>query len=354
MSSTLATQVEELLGISTDISEAASNVEFVPTGSLGLDYILGGGLPKGRLLEVYGEESTGKTTLMLRTAANFVKWHDMMKQESLIVLADTEGTVTEERCYQLGVPEDKLVYLVPDHWEQLFTQVSKIVEFSKKKKKDIGILVILDSVPATLSKAEFEGEFDDQYYAIRARVLSQNLPKLAASLRNTGTTIVFLNQVRDAIGSMFQKDHTPGGRAIKFFASARISLRRKGFYQDPATKKDIGVQVLVKAVKNKVAAPQGEAIVPIDFRVGNLMVEEIFSILRSDDYKLITSKGAYWQLDGVEKKFFRKNWPDVLEMNLDHVFDLLNLKQDKIYKKYYRDLTEQQIDFALEMDDGQS
>lgn len=352
MASSLIRQVEDVLGIPTSIADASSNVEFVPTGSLGLDTILGGGLPKGRLLEVYGEESTGKTTLMLKTAANFVRWHERKKREALVVLADTEGTVTEERCHQLGVPEDKLVYLSPDHWEQLFTHISKIVEFSKKKTLDTGILVLLDSVPATLSKAEFEGTFDDQYYAVRARVLSQNLPKLVNNLRNSGTTVVLLNQVRDAIGSMFQKDHTPGGRAIKFFASARISLRRKGTYQDPATKQNVGVQILAKAVKNKVAPPLRESIIPIDFRVGNTLVEEVFEILRADDKKRITSKGAYWQLEGVEKKFFRKNWPTILEENSDTVFEALNISGSKAYRDFYEELTLEQVDSVLEMEDG--
>jgi len=219
------------------------DVEVIPTGSLSLDYALGvGGLPKGRIVEVYGPESSGKTTLALHTVAN------AQKRGELCAFIDAEHALDPEYARRIGVKVDDLLISQPDTGEQALEITESLV-----RSGGIGLIVI-DSVAALTPKAEIEGDMGQQHVGLQARLMSHALRKLTAILSKTNTTIIFINQIRMQIGVMFgNPETTPGGKALKFYASVRIEVRRAAKIQ----KGDevIGNRVNAKVVKNKVAAP---------------------------------------------------------------------------------------------------
>ena len=223
--------------------ENAVDMPAISTGSLGLDLALGiGGLPKGRIIEIYGPESSGKTTLALHVVA------EAQKQGGTCAYVDAEHALDPIYARKLGVKIDDLLISQPDTGEQALEIADTLV-----RSGTISVLVV-DSVAALVPKAELEGDMGDQHMGLQARLMSQALRKLTASVARTNTLVIFINQIRMKIGVMFgNPETTTGGNALKFYASVRMDIRRIGSIKDH--EEVIGNQTRVKIVKNKVAPP---------------------------------------------------------------------------------------------------
>ena len=223
-----------------------TNVQVIPSGSLSLDIALGvGGLPRGRIVEVYGPEAGGKTTLTLQAIAQ------AQKLGGIAAFIDVEHALSPSYARKLGVDIDRLIVSQPDSGEQAMEIADMLIRSSA-----VDILVI-DSVAALVSKAEIEGDMGDAHVGLQARLMSQGLRKLTASISKTGTVAVFINQIRDKIGAMAihgnPQETTPGGRALRFYASVRIDVRKADRIMDGD--QQIGVRTRCKIAKNKVAPP---------------------------------------------------------------------------------------------------
>lgn len=219
------------------------NVDAIPTGSISLDLALGvGGFPKGRIIEVYGPESSGKTTLALHTVAQ------AQKKGGLCAFVDAEHALDPEYAKRIGVKIDNLLISQPDTGEQALDIVESLVRSSAVD------LIVVDSVAALTPRAEIEGEMGQQHMGLQARLMSQALRKLTAIVAKSGTSVIFINQIRMKIGIMFgNPEETPGGKALKFYSSVRVDVRRTA--QIKQGDNIIGNRVKVKIVKNKVAPP---------------------------------------------------------------------------------------------------
>jgi recombination protein RecA len=219
------------------------DVDSIPTGSISLDLALGvGGIPKGRVIEIYGPESSGKTTVALHTVAQ------AQKRGGLCAFVDAEHALDPEYAKRIGVKVDDLLISQPDTGEQALDIVESLVRSSAVD------LIVVDSVAALTPRAEIEGEMGQQHMGLQARLMSQALRKLTAIVAKSGTSVVFINQIRMKIGIMFgNPEETPGGKALKFYASVRIDVRRTA--QIKQGEAIVGNRVKAKVVKNKVAAP---------------------------------------------------------------------------------------------------
>jgi recombination protein RecA len=264
-----------------EIDEA---IQVVSTGSLGLDIALGvGGLPRGRVVEVYGPESSGKTTLCLQVIA------EMQKLGGVAAFIDAEHALDPQYAQKLGVNVGELLISQPDTGEQALEIADMLV-----RSGSVDIIVI-DSVAALTPRAEIEGEMGDQMVGLHARLMSQALRKLTANIKKTNTLVVFINQIRMKIGVMFgSPETTTGGNALKFYASVRLDIRRIG-----AIKRGdevIGSETKVKVVKNKVAPPFREAIFDILYGEGISRQGEIVEM--GVAHKLVDKSGAWYAYKG--------------------------------------------------------
>jgi recombination protein RecA len=219
------------------------DVEVISTGSPSLDLALGvGGLPRGRIIEIYGPESSGKTTLALSVAA------EVQKAGGQVAFIDTEHALDPDYAKRIGVNVEKLVISQPDSGEDALNIVEKLI------RSGLFDLIIVDSVAALVPKAELEGEVGDQFIGLQARMMSQALRKLTGIISKTRTVLIFINQTRSMIGGMVPgQETTPGGKALKFYASVRIELKRVS--QIKKGEEIIGNKIKAKIVKNKVAPP---------------------------------------------------------------------------------------------------
>ncbi|HHB92350.1 MAG TPA: recombinase RecA [Thioploca sp.] len=260
------------------------DIETVSTGSLALDIGLGvGGLPRGRVVEIYGPESSGKTTLTLQIAA------EIQKLGGLVAFIDAEHALDTNYAQNIGVNVDELYLSQPNHGEEALEITDTLV------RSGTFDLVIIDSVAALTPKAEVEGDMGDSHMGLQARLMSQALRKLTANIKRTNTLVVFINQIRMKIGVMFgSPETTTGGNALKFYASVRLDIRRIG-----AVKRGdeiIGNETRVKIVKNKVAPPFKEVIFDIIYGEGISRASELIDL--GVKHEIIDKAGAWYSYGG--------------------------------------------------------
>ena len=267
-------------------SDERAPVEVIQTGSIALDVALGiGGLPKGRIVEVYGPESSGKTTVALHAIAN------AQRNGGIAAFIDAEHALDPEYAKALGVDTDALLVSQPDTGEQALEIADMLVRSGSID------LVVIDSVAALVPRAEIEGEMGDSHVGLQARLMSQALRKLTGALNNTGTTMIFINQLREKIGVFFgSPETTAGGKALKFYASVRLDIRRIETLKDGTDA--VGNRTRVKVVKNKMAAPFKQAEFDIIYGVG---ISREGSLLDFGvEQEIVKKSGAWYTYEGEQ------------------------------------------------------
>ena len=265
-------------------SEERAPVAVIPTGSIALDVALGvGGLPRGRIIEIYGPESSGKTTLTLHAIAN------VQQQGGIAAFIDAEHALDPEYARSLGVNIDELLVSQPDTGEQALEIADMLVRSGSVD------LVVIDSVAALVPRAEIEGEMGDTHVGLQARLMSQALRKLTGGLNSTGTTMIFINQLREKIGVFFgSPETTAGGKALKFYASVRLDIRRIETLKEGSDA--VGNRTRVKVVKNKMAPPFKQA--EFDILYGTGISREGSLIDFGVEHNLVRKSGAWFTYEG--------------------------------------------------------
>ena len=283
-------------------------IETTSSGSLGLDIALGvGGFPKGRIIEIYGPESSGKTTIALQAVA------EVQKAGGRAAFIDAEHALDPVYARQLGVDIDELLLSQPDTGEQALEICEALV------RSEAVNVVVIDSVAALVPQAEIEGEMGDSHVGLQARLMSQALRKLSGTINKTKTTAIFINQLREKVGVLFgNPETTPGGRALKFYSTIRLDIRRGE--QIKMGENIIGNKTNIKVVKNKVAPPFKSACVDIMYGKGISKSGELLDI--GSNIGVIDKSGAWYAYNGEKIGQGKENAKLFLESNLDIMEDI--------------------------------
>jgi len=300
---------------------AIAPIEVIPTGAISIDYALGiGGMPRGRVVEIYGPESSGKTTLALQVIA------EAQRAGGMAAFVDAEHALDAQYAQKLGVDVDNLLVSQPDHGEQALEIVEVLIRSG-------GVdVVVVDSVAALVPKAEIEGEMGEAQMGLQARLMSQALRKLTGVVSKSKTTLIFINQLREKIGVMFgNPETTTGGRALKFYASVRIDIRRIASIKDGD--QVVGGRTRIKVVKNKLAPPFREA--EFDVMYGEGISREGDLLDLAVDKRIIEKSGAWFAYGGERlgqgrenaKQFLKEN-PDIRQIIEDRVRKELGLLRE--------------------------
>lgn len=290
-------------------------LEVIPTGSIALDVALGvGGLPRGRVVEIYGPESSGKTTVALHAVAS------AQAAGGIVAFIDAEHALDPDYAKALGVDTDALLVSQPDSGEQALEIADMLI------RSGALALIVIDSVAALVPRAEIEGEMGDSHVGLQARLMSQALRKMTGALNNSGTTMIFINQLREKIGVMFgSPETTTGGRALKFYSSVRLDVRRIETLKDGTDM--VGNRTRIKVVKNKVAPPFKQA--EFDIMYGKGISREGSLIDVGVDAGLVRKAGAWYTYEGDQLGQGKENARQFLFDNPD----LANELEKKILEK---------------------
>ena len=302
---------------------AAMNVETIPTGSLSLDIALGmGGVPKGRIVEIYGPESSGKTTVALHMVA------EVQKRGGIAGFIDAEHALDPAYAKNIGVNIDELYISQPDNGEQAL-EITETLERSGAVD-----IIIVDSVAALVPKAEIDGDMGDSHVGLQARLMSQAVRKLTAVISKTNCVVIFINQLREKVGVMFgNPETTTGGRALKFYSSVRMDVRRIETLK--ANGEMVGNRTRVKVVKNKIAPPFKEAEFDIMFGKGISREGDILDLAASNN--IVVKSGAWFSYNGDKIGQGRENAKQYL---IDHP-DIMNEIEAKVREAYFTKPEEQ-------------
>ena len=308
-------------------SQEHLNVEVVPSGSLSLDIALGvGGYPKGRMIEIYGPESSGKATFALHAIA------EVQRRGGRAAFIDAEHALDPVYAKNLGVNINELLLSQPDTGEQALEICEALV------RSEVVNIVVIDSVAALVPQAEIEGDMGDSHVGLQARLMSQALRKLSGTINKTKTTAIFINQLREKVGVMFgNPETTTGGRALKFYASIRLDIRRGEQLKDGD--KFIGNKTNIKVVKNKVAPPFKTASVDIIYGSGVSHTGEVLDI--ASDLGMINKSGAWYSYKGEKIGQGRENAKNYLANN-PTVLNELELMIRKHYN--FNDVMDKQLE----------
>ncbi|HXU47129.1 MAG TPA: recombinase RecA [Thermoanaerobaculia bacterium] len=316
---TALTQIERTFGKGAIMrlgSREGLAIEAIPTGSLAVDWAIGiGGFPRGRVVEIYGPESSGKTTLALSVIGQ------AQKLGGSAAFIDAEHALDAEYAKKLGVDIDELLVSQPDNGEQA-------LEIAEMLVRSNGVdVVVIDSVAALVPKAELEGEMGDSHVGLQARLMSQALRKLTAIVAKSKTCLVFINQIREKIGVMFgNPETTTGGRALKFYSSVRVDIRRIASLKDG--EEVTGSRAKVKIVKNKTAAPFRQAEFDIDYGEGISRTGELIDL--GVEHKLVVKSGAWFSYGDVRLGQGRENGKQFLRDNPDLADELEAKVREKL------------------------
>ena len=311
-------------------AEIGAGIEAIPTGSLGLDIALGiGGLPKGRVVEIYGPESSGKTTLTLQVIA------EAQKLGGTAAFVDAEHALDPKYAARLGVDVDDLLVSQPDTGEQALEIADMLV---RSAAVDV---IVIDSVAALTPKAEIEGDMGDSHMGLQARLMSQALRKLTANIQKANTLVIFINQIRMKIGVMFgNPETTTGGNALKFYSSVRLDIRRIG-----AIKKGdeiYGNQTRVKVVKNKVAPPFKQTEFDILYNEGISRESELITL--GVDLDIVEKSGAWYSYDGTRIGQGKDNVREYLKENPEIAQEI----EDKVRAILLNDNADEVVEDSLD------
>ena len=319
------------------------NVEVISTGSINLDAALGqGGVPRGRIVEIYGAESSGKTTIALHIAA------EAQKDGGVVAFIDAEHALDPVYAKALGVDIDELLISQPDYGEQAMEIADMLVRSGAVD------LIVVDSVAALVPKTEIDGEMSDQQMGLQARLMSKALRKLTATLNKSKTTMIFINQIRDKIGGFGfgPQTTTTGGKALKFYASVRMEVKRVG--QVKQGDEVIGNETLVKITKNKIAPPFKEASFQIMYGKGISRVGEILDMALDND--IVSKSGAWFSFGDIRLgqgkenvKARLENEPELLEKIEEEVRKILNKGKEEEISEEVLEVKEGVLDFDEEI-----
>ncbi|MBI4235632.1 recombinase RecA [Candidatus Peregrinibacteria bacterium] len=279
-------------------------IETIPTGSLSLDIALGGGIPRGRIVEIYGPESSGKTTLSLHILA------EAQKKGGIVAFVDAEHALDPEYAKRIGVKVEDLLLSQPDSGEQALEIVETLV---RSNAVDV---IVIDSVAALTPRAEIEGDMGDSHMGLQARLMSQALRKITAVVSKSKTTVIFLNQLRMKIGVMFgNPETTTGGQALKFYSSIRMDIRAATKIQDLTTedKEMVGTRARVKIVKNKIAPPFKTAEFDIMYNKGISFEGDLIDLAAK--YNVLRKSGAFYSYGDTKLGQGRENCKLALSEN---------------------------------------